>query len=277
METFLFKHTIDYSLLTNGFNIQTGMHKLVYALPGGELRHGENREIKVVINGETFTAKLCNINFDQSKYSSHKDLLQVRYSPASPIAKKLQEIFKEDFDYINNARTISGPRKQIHLPADNRDEIVFYGTTIEDTFVMECIHSDQSQPEESDIQEMNELDFENQINYQEDTSATIKTVIKTQRIRQLDRNIGESLKKIYDYRCQMTGEKIGDNYGCTVVEAHHIIPFTKSLNNNTSNIIILSPTYHRIIHKANPIFDSKTKAFVYPNGVVDKVMLNWHL
>ena len=38
----------------------------------------------------------------------------------------------------------------------------------------------------------------------------------------------------------MTGEKIGNEYNALVVEAHHIIPFTESLNNDTSNIIILS-------------------------------------
>lgn len=34
----------------------------------------------------------------------------------------------------------------------------------------------------------------------------------------------------------MTGEKIGDRYAVEVVEAHHIKPFTESLNNDTANI-----------------------------------------
>ena len=29
----------------------------------------------------------------------------------------------------------------------------------------------------------------------------------------------------------------------------------ESMNNDTSNIIILSPSYHRIIHKAKPMFE----------------------
>ena len=75
----------------------------------------------------------------------------------------------------------------------------------------------------------------------------------------------------------MTGEKIGGRFDVNVVEAHHIIPFTVSMNNDTSNIIILSPNYHRIIHKAKPEFDREQLAFIYPNGLVDKVKLDKHL
>ena len=75
----------------------------------------------------------------------------------------------------------------------------------------------------------------------------------------------------------MTGEKVGDEYNALVVEAHHIIPFTESMNNDTSNIIILSPTYHRIIHKAKPHFDHKALAFEFPNGLVEKVTIDKHL
>ncbi len=32
MSTFLLKHPVDISLLTNGFHIQTAFHKLVYSL-----------------------------------------------------------------------------------------------------------------------------------------------------------------------------------------------------------------------------------------------------
>lgn len=111
----------------------------------------------------------------------------------------------------------------------------------------------------------------------EDKSAGIKQVTRLQKVRLLDRSIGDSLKLLYDYRCQMTGEKVGDEYNALAVEAHHIIPFTESMNNDTSNIIILSPSYHRIIHKANPSWDSKNLAFIFPNGLIEKVKIDKHL
>lgn len=276
-DTFLLKHVVDLSLLTNGFNIQTEMHKLVYALPGGELRHGENREIKILIDGETFTTKLYNIDFDQNKYPGHPDLLQVRYSPSSPIAKKLQTIFQEDFLYLKALRAEVGPRKQISLPEDNYDEVVLYGTSMKDVFVLDCIHSDERKQIADSVFKYNEFDFETSFELREDTTATIKEVNRIQRVRQLDRSIGDSLKLLYDFRCQMTGERIGDKYDAMVVEAHHIIPFTESLNNDTSNIIIISPNYHRIIHKAKPEFNREQMQFEFPNGLVEKVKLNRHL
>ena len=108
-------------------------------------------------------------------------------------------------------------------------------------------------------------------------NAAIKQVTRLQKIRQLDRSIGDSLKQLYNYRCQMTGEKVGNEYNALVVEAHHIIPFTESMNNDTSNIIILSPSYHRIIHKAKPIFNYEHLAFSFSNGLIEKVKLNKHL
>lgn len=49
------------------------------------------------------------------------------------------------------------------------------------------------------------------------------------------------------------------------------------VSNDTSNIIILSPSYHRIIHKAKPRFDHKSLSFEFPNGLVEKVKIDKHL
>ncbi len=277
MLTFLFKHSIDLSLLTNGFHIQTEFHQLVYALPSGALRHGENREIKVLVEGEEFITKLYNIGFDQTKYPDHPDLLQVRYSPTSPLAKKLQAIFADDYQYLLAAREAVGPKKQIRLPEDNHDEIIFFGTSEKDLFIIDCIRGDERKQVSAAVHKMSELDFETSYEERKDIFTNIKQVMGIKRIRQLDRSIGDSLKSLYDFRCQMTGEKIGESYDAFVVEAHHIIPFTESLNNDTTNIIILSPSYHRIIHKVNPIFDYKLLAFRFPNGLTEKVKLNKHL
>lgn len=277
MSTFLFKHSVDLSLLTEGFNIQTEFHKLVYSLPGGMLQHGENRRIKVIIDGEEFEAKLYNIDFDRIQYPEHPDLLQIRYSKKSPIAIKLQTIFASDYQYLLSARQAAGPRRQIQLPEGNHDEIVFSGTMMADVFVIDCFKGEERDSIAKEVSTMNELDFETAFVAREDNRAGIKMVAGMKRIRQLDRSIGDSLKYLYDYRCQMTGERIGDPYNALVVEAHHIIPFTESMNNDTSNIIILSPSYHRIVHKAKPIWDENQLAFCFPNGLVEKVKLNYHL
>ena len=277
MNTFLLKHSVDLSLLTSGFHKQTEFHQLVYALPGGTLHHGESREIKVLIDGEEFTTKLYNIGFDQNKYPDHPDLLQVRYSPGSPIARKLQSVFAEDYRYLMASRELAGPRKQIRLPNDNHDEIVFLGTAMPNVFILDCISSEERKKAATEIRQMSELDFENAFEAREDANAGIREISGIRRIRQLDRSIGDSLKRLYDFRCQMTGERIGSEYDVLVVEAHHIVPFTLSMNNDTSNIIIVSPDYHRIIHKAKPEWDCKKLSFKFPNGLQERVKVNKHL
>ena len=143
-------------------------------------------------------------------------------------------------------------------------------------FVADCITTAVKAEVKTIVSTMSELDFET-FEPREDKNAGIKQVTRLQKVRQLDRSIGDSLKLLYDYRCQMTGEKEGDEYNALVVEAHHIIPFTESMNNDTSNIIILSPSYHRIIHKAKPVFDHPSLSFHFPNGLVEKVKIDKHL
>lgn len=143
-------------------------------------------------------------------------------------------------------------------------------------FVADCVTTQVKDEIKAEVSQISELDFET-FEPREDKSATIKHVTRLQKVRQLDRSIGDSLKQLYDYRCQMTGERVGEALGALVVEAHHIIPFTQSLNNDTSNIIILSPSYHRIIHKAQPRWDSQTLSFHFPNGRVEALKLNKHL
>lgn len=83
--------------------------------------------------------------------------------------------------------------------------------------------------------------------------------------------------EFYDYRDEISGEKIGDEYGDSIVEAHHIDCFTKSQNNDSTNIIIISPNYHRIIYKNNPHFKRKKYQFESSNGEVLRLKLYEYL
>lgn len=47
------------------------------------------------------------------------------------------------------------------------------------------------------------------------------------------------------------------------------------LNDNSTNIIIISPNYHRIIHKNNPHFNRRK--FQFENGEVLRLKLYEHL
>lgn len=222
---------------------------------------------------------LKNQAFDLNKYEGHADVIQIRYSENSPLSKRLREIFAASWLYVERIKNLPENQNRkltIRVPDDQQEYLALSVSNLPNVFIAECITADIKQKAISELAETSELGFET-FEPRVDPGATIKEASRIQKIRQLDRSIGDSLKRLYKYRCQMTGERIGEAYGSFVVEAHHIVPFTSSLNNDTSNIIVLSPSYHRIIHKTYPTWDKTTLSFHFPNGLTEKIMLNKHL
>ena len=119
---------------------------------------------------------------------------------------------------------------------------------------------------------------EAEINYENvDEGAGIRQNLRLVKIRKLNRKIGENLKLMYGYRCQLCGQLIGEEFGSHIAEAHHIDYFVKSLNNDESNQIIVCPNHHSIIHDTDPVFDRKRKMYRYRNGKEQHLVLNRHL
>ena len=276
---FLYQKLIDRSTLRQGFQIPVEFHHLLKAMPGGMPQHGETRNVKVVIDGVGYDAQLKNQGFDRLKYDGHADVIQIRYSEGSELVKRLREVFSSTWNYVESIKNLPENIKRkftIHIPEEHQEFLALSTTDLPNVFVADCITTAVKAEVRIEVSTMSELDFET-FEPREDKSAGIKQVTRLQKVRQFDRSIGDSLKQLYDYRCQMTGEKVGDEYNALVVEAHHIIPFTESMNNDTSNIIILSPSYHRIIHKAKPVFDRPSLSFHFPNGLVERVKIDKHL
>lgn len=276
---FLYKKAIDRSTLRQGFQIPVEFHQLLKAMPGGMPEHGETRNIKVVIDGVGYDAQLKNQGFDRSKYDGHADVIQIRYNEGSVLAKRLREVFYSTWNYVETIKNLPENRNRkfiIRIPEEQCEYLALSTTDIPNVFVANCITVAFLKEIRKEVSMITENAFEN-LEPCEYKGAGIKLVTRLQKVRQLDRSIGDSLKQLYDFRCQMTGEKVGSQYHSLVVEAHHIIPFTESMNNDTSNIIIISPSYHRIIHKAHPEFDRQQLAFHFPNGLVEKVKIDKHL
>lgn len=242
-------------------------------------KHGETRNVKVVIDGVGYDAQLKNQSFERTKYDGHADVIQIRYSEGSALVKRLREVCCSTWNYVKNIKNLLeniNRKSIIRIPEEHQEFLGLSTTDLPDVFVADCVTTAVKSEVKTEVCMMSELDFET-YEPREDKNADINQVTRLQKVRQLDRSIGDTLKLLYDYHCQMTGEKVGDKYNALVVEAHHIIPFTENMNNDTSNIIILSPSYHRIIHKAKPIFDHEQLAFCFPNGLIEKVKLNKHL
>ena len=243
--------TVDWSLLNDGMTIPVSVCSLFKAWDESILMHGQSKDIKILIDGELYDAKLKNQNFVQSKWAGHKDIIQIRYNRKSPLAVKLRTVFQKSYDYLFAQKQVIGKSKrQIHLPTDQQEYIRLYLTTSQDVLCMECCSNFDYQQLAHTLSAIPEEVYEQTDDdkfFMADKSASIEEKQRLVKYRKIDRSIILALKKFYDYRDEISGERIGDEYGDSVVEAHHIDYFTSSQNNDSTNIIIVSPNYHRII------------------------------
>lgn len=278
---FIMQKDVDWSMLNDGFTIPVAVYSLLKAWDETLLKHGQGKDIKILVGDEFYDAKLKNQNFIQANHTGHKDVIQIRYSRQSPLAVKMRAIFKKSFDYYIAKRLLQGKSKRkTPLPTDFKEYIRLYLTTSPNVICMDCCSNSEYLQLANTLsvipEEIYEVSDDDKF-FIEDKSATIiekETLVK---YRKIDRSVIRMLKEFYDYRDEISGKRIGCEYGESVVEAHHIDYFTRSQNNDSTNIIIISPNYHRIIHKNNPHFNRKKFRFEFENGEVLQLKLYDHL
>lgn len=276
----IYSKYVDKSVLWDGFSIKNIYLQLFTGIIG-KLAIGERRKIRFLLNGKIYDGiELKNLAFSRSKYPTHKDIYQVRYSPNSEFSKELRNIYSDVWEYISEQQAIQREllakgfrRKNIKLPVDLNRTIAFYTSAITDVWIVETYGVSDNKALYDSMIPSDEFDFECS-----DGSATIIERTKQVKLRVLNRSIGNNLKKLYDFRCQICGESIGVAYGNDrIVDAHHIDPFTSSYNNNFDNIMILCPNHHRIIHSCNGTLKKSLSEIWYPNGLHEKLLINLHL
>ena len=123
---------------------------------------------------------------------------------------------------------------------------------------------------------LDEDDLENILNFK-DTRASIKLRTRDQRVRVYNTSIIKQLKRLYGGCCQLCGKNAFDEFNVDISEAHHIAHFSDSQNNDSSNIIILCPNHHRLMHKLNPRFDSERGCFVFSDNSELRIEIDFHL
>lgn len=274
---YIYKKEVDWSALNLGINIPISLQNIFYANINFKMKKGDNKKIKLIIDGVEYFASLANINFDQRKYPTHKELLQIRYTPNSDIAKRLREAFSSSYKYLfEEKQKLINKKKQLSVPMENKEYIAIYSTDFDDVFLLDCINTREIVEAKSIVKNYNEIELEQIVNMQDNDSSLIEKE-KIVKIRKLDKAIGDSLKKIYQYKCQICGLFIGELYNAIVIHTHHIEPFSFSLNNNADNIMVVCPNHHGIIHAVNPVFNRESVTFTYPNGYVEGLKINFHL
>lgn len=277
-ENYVYKKEIDWSTLMEGFTLPLDNQVIFLRNMENFLQRGQSKIIHFFMNGKTYNVKIVNMNNSVEKRK--KDAYQIRYSRNGELSQALQQYFFKSMSYIKMIRESRDPkdRSYIKMPDGLKEYLAIYTTEYEDTFLLEPIAQDDFQVMKKSIQGMRERTVENEIEYEmEDKSSGIEKRLQIVKIRKLNRKIGENLKLLYGYRCQICGQVIGEKYGSHIAEAHHIDYFVNSLNNDANNQMIVCPNHHSVIHDANPVFDRRRMVYRFDNGAEEMIKINKHL
>ncbi len=273
-ENYVYKKEVDWSLLMEGLAVPIENQVVFGKIMGRFIHRGESKEIKLVLNARTFDAKIINLNLSP-KHNRVRDMMQIRYPRDGELARELQAIFHNSYRYISHIRENrdKGDRSRIQIPNEEKEYLAIYTTEYDDCYALEAIVADDIRTLRNAVTGKSERAFEAEF----DGEASLIKETRLINVRRLNRRIGENLKLLYGYHCQICGKSIGEEFGSHIAEAHHIDYFVNSLNNDTSNQLIVCPNHHSIIHDADPTFDRVRKLYIYPNGIEQRLVLNKHL
>lgn len=278
-ENYVYKKEVDWSLFNYGFAIPLEHQVVFKQIADRFIGRGESQTIQLYLNGKAYNAKLNN-NRISDKYGKRADIVQVRYTQNSELAVALRGLFQRSYAYIDRIKKLQEPgsKKRIALPEEYKEYLAVYTTEYDDSYVLEVIAADEMKMLKDAVHDKQERLVESEIDYEEkDEGAGIHINQRLVKVRKLNRLIGENLKLLYGYRCQLCGQLIGEEFGAHIAEAHHIDYFVNSLNNDATNQMIVCPNHHSIIHDTNPVFDRRRRLYIYANGVEQRLLLNKHL
>jgi hypothetical protein len=276
-ESYIYRKEVDWSLLHEGLTIPVRLQVAFKNLLNG-FERGVGRKVILLVEGQPFDAVLINQNFDREKFIRHSDVVQIRFTVKSGLPKKLRQIFAASYVYLKKQRAqMQGKKTFVRLPKDSSEYFVLYTTARPEVFVVETIIKSEVYEVNTMLSGLTEEEFERYGEFaRRDESASIVMRPQLAKVRKLDRSIGEDLKTLYDFRCQICGDNFGKTYDQRIIEVHHIIQFVRSMNNDYDNLMVICPNHHSVIHKASPIFDRQSLTLSYPNGYQEVFKLDRH-
>lgn len=114
MGNFIFKKTIDQSLLNAGMTIPIESHQKLLEELELDLNRGDKQDIIIKLNAHEYAALITWVNYSE-KYSE-RTVIQIRYGAKSPLCKELNFIFNYSADIIAQRKAEgAGKKKQLSV------------------------------------------------------------------------------------------------------------------------------------------------------------------
>lgn len=149
-QSYVYKKEVDWSTLHQGVSIPVSIQVVFQSNIQNFIGRGQSRDIFIVLDGNTYKAKLVNQAFDTKRYPNHNDILQIRYNSESDIAVRLRDIYIASYSYISGLRGESNSQKRhIKLSKDKQEFLAIYTTEYKDTHIFDCITSESNRGNDS--------------------------------------------------------------------------------------------------------------------------------
>ena len=100
----------------------------------------------------------------------------------------------------------------------------------------------------------------------EHTGASAERVKLLLACARRDRRLVRELHDLYGGKCQGCGFDSPAVYGVPSAEGHHLVYLSRGGEDSLANVMLLCPTHHAVVHKADAAFDHGRLAFLFPNG-----------
>ena len=287
---------VDWSLLQSGWTIPVDLHHRVMAEnEGRHMNPGDKRSVVLLIGGHPFSAVLACVRRPQGP----PHILQVRYDRNHDLRQVLSTVFWTSRTWLELERTRL--RRELGLdakifaevPPSSAEFVEWRSTGVPFCYQVDLIPcrlrvTDRVVPilaglgeshVEAVLQEDSEERFANWLRaiqslaQAEDTDA-VRFLQYGRRYVSLARHL---LGQLYGQTCQLCGGKTHRSIGDMVNITHHISPVTTSMDNRVSNLILICPTHHAMLHAADFTFEQAQLRFASPRAGILEIAANRHL
>lgn len=281
---------VDWSVFEYGATIPAALHEAFRAANGGvRLARGEARPVDLLVDGNPYTATFINVD----RTGVRSDTLQIRYDSNSELKEYLRFRFRTSYEFLaegRSGRNAHGRKLFLRVPEAIAEYMDWESTGTPFLYLVRTVVALAGLPEDAYalIRDADEQGLERALDsprneqfkkWADSAGGRAGLVVKEAlvRVRLYDRSVVTRLKRLYGGACQVCRWSSQSSFGVDVSEAHHIEPFSLSLDNSPRNIAVMCPTHHALVHTTEAGFDREAKVFTCPNGSVLPLTLNVHL
>jgi hypothetical protein len=93
-----------------------------------------------------------------------------------------------------------------------------------------------------------------------------------------DRRLVREMHELYEGKCQVCAFNSLAAYGVPSAEAQHLVDRSRGGGaDSRDSVVLLCPTHHAVVHRADATFDHGRLTFLFPNRRAEPLCLNRHL